>query len=58
MTWGSQNTEAEAHAQLNYAFEVGINFLDTAGGVPMQVPYFYIFILETERKPPLTIPLA
>lgn len=31
MTWGSQNTEAEAHEQLNYAFdEAGLNFLDTA----------------------------
>lgn len=31
MTWGQQNTEAEGHEQLNYAFdERGINFLDTA----------------------------
>jgi aryl-alcohol dehydrogenase-like predicted oxidoreductase len=30
MTWGSQNTEAEAHAQMNYALERGINFWDTA----------------------------
>lgn len=30
MTWGEQNTEAEAHEQLNYAIEQGINFLDTA----------------------------
>ncbi len=31
MTFGEQNTEAEAHEQLNYAFdERGINFLDTA----------------------------
>ncbi|MBD9371690.1 aldo/keto reductase [Rhizobium sp. ARZ01] len=30
MTWGSQNTEAEAHAQLDYAFENGVNFVDTA----------------------------
>lgn len=30
MTWGQQNTEAEGHAQLDYAFERGINFIDTA----------------------------
>lgn len=30
MTWGSQNTEAEAHEQLDYAWEQGINFIDTA----------------------------
>jgi len=30
MTFGQQNTEAEAHEQMNYAVEKGINFLDTA----------------------------
>jgi len=30
MTFGQQNTEAEAHQQLNYAVEQGINFIDTA----------------------------
>ena len=30
MTWGEQNTEAEGHAQLDYAVEQGINFIDTA----------------------------
>jgi len=30
MTWGEQNTEAEGHDQLNYAFENGVNFIDTA----------------------------
>ena len=30
MTWGQQNTEGEGHAQLDYAFERGINFIDTA----------------------------
>jgi aryl-alcohol dehydrogenase-like predicted oxidoreductase len=30
MTWGQQNTEAEGHAQLDYAIERGINFIDTA----------------------------
>lgn len=30
MTFGQQNTEQEAHQQLNYAVEQGVNFLDTA----------------------------
>lgn len=30
MTWGTQNTEAEAHAQMDYALENGVNFFDTA----------------------------
>jgi len=30
MTWGSQNSEAEAHAQMDYALERGVNFWDTA----------------------------
>ena len=30
MTWGQQNTEAEAHEQMDYAVTQGINFFDTA----------------------------
>jgi len=30
MTWGSQNSEAEAHEQIDYALDQGINFIDTA----------------------------
>ena len=30
MTWGTQNTESEAHEQLDYALSRGINFIDTA----------------------------
>ncbi|MFB2551125.1 aldo/keto reductase [Ensifer soli] len=30
MTWGSQNTEAEAFEQLDYAVENGVTFIDTA----------------------------
>ncbi len=30
MTFGQQNSEADGHAQLDHAFERGINFLDTA----------------------------
>lgn len=35
MTWGEQNNEAEAHAQLDYAVEQGINFIDTAEMYPV-----------------------
>jgi aryl-alcohol dehydrogenase-like predicted oxidoreductase len=35
MTWGEQNTEAEAHEQLNYAIDTGINFIDTAEMYPV-----------------------
>ncbi len=30
MTFGEQNTESEAHKQMDYAFEHGVNFFDTA----------------------------
>ncbi len=30
MTFGEQNTETQAHEQLNYAVEQGVNFIDTA----------------------------
>lgn len=35
MTWGEQNTEAEAHEQLDYAIDAGINFIDTAEMYPV-----------------------
>ncbi|HJT41083.1 MAG TPA: NADP(H)-dependent aldo-keto reductase [Sphingobium sp.] len=35
MTWGSQNSEAQAHDQLDYAFGQGVNFIDTAEGYPV-----------------------
>jgi aryl-alcohol dehydrogenase-like predicted oxidoreductase len=35
MTFGEQNTEAEAHSQLDYALERGINFIDTAEMYPV-----------------------
>lgn len=35
MTWGEQNTEVEAHAQLDYALDRGINFIDTAEMYPV-----------------------
>ncbi|MBT8261371.1 MAG: aldo/keto reductase, partial [Bacteroidia bacterium] len=30
MTFGRQNTEAEAHQQMDYALDNGVNFVDTA----------------------------
>ncbi|MBM1175120.1 aldo/keto reductase [Microvirga arabica] len=30
MTWGQQNTEAEGHAQMDYALDQDVNFFDTA----------------------------
>jgi len=35
MTFGEQNSEKEAYAQLDYAFEEGINFIDTAELYPI-----------------------
>ena len=35
MTWGEQNTEAEAHEQLDYALARGINLIDTAEMYPV-----------------------
>jgi len=35
MTWGQQNTEAEAHAQIDYALDAGVNFMDTAEMYPI-----------------------
>ena len=30
MTWGEQNTEADAHDQLDYSLDHEVNFIDTA----------------------------
>ncbi|WP_020650854.1 NADP(H)-dependent aldo-keto reductase [Solimonas variicoloris] len=35
MTWGEQNSEAEAHAQIEMALDAGVNFLDTAEMYPV-----------------------
>jgi aryl-alcohol dehydrogenase-like predicted oxidoreductase len=35
MTFGEQNSESEAHSQLDYALERGINFVDTAEMYPV-----------------------
>ena len=35
MTWGEQNTATEAHAQIERALALGINFIDTAEMYPV-----------------------
>ncbi|MDC3326596.1 aldo/keto reductase [Flavobacteriaceae bacterium] len=35
MTWGNQNTESQGHAQMDAAFEKGVNFFDTAELYPV-----------------------
>jgi len=35
MTWGNQNTEEDAHEQLDYALSQGVNFIDTAEMYPI-----------------------
>jgi aryl-alcohol dehydrogenase-like predicted oxidoreductase len=35
MTWGEQNSEAEAHGQLDLALEYGVNLIDTAEMYPV-----------------------
>lgn len=35
MTWGEQNSEAEAHEQLDYALARGVNFIDAAELYPV-----------------------
>ena len=35
MTWGEQNSEADAHSQIDYALERGVNFIDTAEMYPV-----------------------
>jgi len=37
MTWGEQNSEAEAHEQLDLAVARGVNFIDTAEMYPVPV---------------------
>src|SRR3546814_15143968 len=35
MTWGEQNSDAEAFEQLDYAIDKGVNFIDTAEMYPI-----------------------
>jgi aryl-alcohol dehydrogenase-like predicted oxidoreductase len=48
MTWGTQNTEAEGHAQMDQALAAGVNFLDTAEMYPVN-PVSVDTIGNTER---------
>jgi aryl-alcohol dehydrogenase-like predicted oxidoreductase len=34
MTWGEQNTQNDAFRQMDYATAEGVNFFDTAYGMP------------------------
>ncbi|MDC3366283.1 aldo/keto reductase [Flavobacteriaceae bacterium] len=47
MTWGNQNTQEEAFEQMNYAYEQGVNFFDTAELYP--VPATPATYADTER---------
>lgn len=35
MTWGTQNTEADGHAQIDFALDRGVDFIDTAEMYPV-----------------------
>lgn len=48
MTWGTQNTAEEGHAQIDRALEAGINFIDTAEMYPVN-PISAETIGRTER---------
>ncbi|WP_299370721.1 aldo/keto reductase [uncultured Tateyamaria sp.] len=48
MTWGTQNTAAEGHAQIDRAIAAGINFVDTAEMYPVN-PISKATIGRTER---------
>ena len=48
MTWGSTNTEAEGHAQIDMALDHAINFIDTAEMYPVN-PISAETVGDTER---------
>lgn len=48
MTWGTQNTAEEAHAQIDRALDAGVNFFDTAEMYPVN-PVSAETIGRTER---------
>jgi len=47
MTFGEQNSEADAHAQLDYAVARGVNFIDTAEMYPVPPRAETVFRTET-----------
>jgi len=51
MTWGVQNSEEEAHAQLDYAVkECGVNFIDTAELYPAKIaPAYHVAVTHGVR---------
>lgn len=64
MTWGHQNTEADAHEQLDYAIDYGVNFIDTAEmyAVPptaetchLTEQYLGNWLVKTSRRDKLVI---
>ena len=58
MTWGKQNSEAEAHEQLSYAFDNGINFMDTVRGQAQAASHTPVEPLPTAApvRPPAGVP--
>lgn len=48
MTWGSQNTMDEGHAQIDMALDAGVNFIDTAEMYPV-APITKETVGDTER---------
>ncbi|MBL3569689.1 aldo/keto reductase [Rhodovulum sulfidophilum] len=48
MTWGSQNDQDEAHAQIDLAYETGVHFMDTAEMYPV-APVLAETVGRTER---------
>ena len=51
MTFGKQNTEAEGHEQMDYAFEQGVNFFDTAELYPVPADQYTHCLLYTSPSP-------
>lgn len=49
MTYGQQNSEPEAHEQMSYAFDQGVNFFDTAEIYPFPIDYDPSLTGATER---------
>lgn len=49
MTWGSQNSEAEAHAQIDMALDHGVNFIDSAEMYPT-TPHHRDTCGDSERR--------
>ena len=64
MTFGEQNSESDAHSQLDYAIEKGVNFIDTAEMYPIAAreatlglteKYIGTWLKKTERRQDLVI---